>query len=297
MQPRARALVGGGSNDAQRCVRFANTTQASSPLSRKVRRQIQPLLGAIALGLVAVTAASCGGSTPTRTPAPFTVAPLTLPPLDAEALARDLLSDNLSEWVDDGAKSPSLIDWESVVGNVPLSDRQRDMFCNQLDSTPADDVLGGVVSAGLNWLSLRFRKKPLSTDADDIVRLTAQFAVKACPLWVPGLIPDPTLAPIEPWYPADFHPLIADPGVAWRWIPSSEAECGLPGACSNVEVVARDGCSDIFMAVAFYDTNDIVVDLGSGSVGATRPDEVRRIELTSNVPTSETVSVDFIACF
>jgi hypothetical protein len=171
------------------------------------------------------------------------------------------------------------------------------VFCNQLNSSAADDVLASLISVGLNALSLRFRKKPISDDAKDVVKLTATFASEACPLWVPGLIPDRPVTPRPAWYPSGFTPLVADPDVAWRWIEPEEAICSGGLRCWNVDVVARQGCPmDVSMAVAANDAAGVVVDVGFGSLGSTAPNEVRRVELTSNVAAATEATVDYIAC-
>lgn len=85
--------------------------------------------------------------------------------------------------------------------------------------------------------------------------------------------------------------------MAWRWIEPEDAFCSGAGSCWNVEVVARVGCPvDLTMAVAAYDSAEVVVDIGSGSLGSTSPNEIRRVELTSDLPSARTATVDYITC-
>jgi hypothetical protein len=217
-----------------------------------------------------------------------------LPTFDAQAAARTLASNSLSNLLNGESTTPTLIDWATIEANAPLPPRQTSALCETLESPLAEKVMAGLVSAGFNALSFKLRHKPLSEETRTIVDLAATFAIKTCPHWFPGQVPKATAISLA-WYPLGYQPLVADANVAWTWV--DPATCSTPGPCWNVNIVARTGCpSSVSIVVAAYDSDGVVVDLGAADLGPSLPNSQVGVEIVSDAPSAKTATVDYISC-
>ncbi len=156
---------------------------------------------------------------------------------------------------------PSSISWAAITSGATLSGPQTTAFCKALAVPGADNALSSILAAGLNALSMRLRKRPLSTDTKEVLGLAVTFATNTCPAWNPGTIRFATLAPIEPWYPNGYQPMILQPDVAWRWAEAGTLSCEVGPRCYGLNVATRDDCSGhIEGTIATYDSNGVVLE-------------------------------------
>jgi hypothetical protein len=239
--------------------------------------------------LVGPLLSACGSATPTFAPLTFGPPSATIAPREA---AHEAASKSMSGLLSGDPTTPTLVDWSVIEQGIALPSRQRSAMCEALQTPHFDNVIAGLVSAGLNALWVKLGHKP-SEEAAVIVDLATTFVIKTCPSWDPSRPPVPT--PIAtPWYPSGYLQLISDPDVAWTWV--DRPTCSIPGPCWNVDVVARTGCSSVSIAVAAYDGAGVIVDLGFAQLGPTLPNVPLRIEIVSDASTAKTATLDFISC-
>jgi len=242
-------------------------------------------LGASLALFTAVCVVACGSGTPTPSPTP-----------DALASVRVIARGSVTDILGGASTTPFLTNWPTIQSRT-LPALQKTQFCKTLELPFADKIIGGMVSVGLNALSLALRRKPAPEETKSVVDFVAEFAVKTCPQWDPTRPSTQTPKPFARWYPLGYIPLLADPGVAWRWAKDkTPCATGTP-MCWHVDVVARDGCpTSLFMAVAGLDSEGIVIDPGEGDIGPIAANTPIRVELTPEVAGVRTPRVDFISC-
>jgi len=113
-------------------------------------------------------------------------------------------------------------------------------------------------------------------------------------------IPPPTTAAPVPvwskWYPQGYTPV--DGVIAWRWMNSSEFKCDFSGAkCWGVEVVARYGCSSVYVTVSAEDQAGRVIGTAIDSLGAIGAGQ-HGVLKPSGAPTNSVQgSIDQVSCF
>ena len=208
-----------------------------------------------------------------------------------------MASRSVTDILGGASTSPFLTNWQTIkTGSLPSL--QKTQFCQTLELPFADKIISGIVSVGLNALSLSLHKKPIAEEAKGVIDLVASFAVKTCRQWDPTRASTRTPKPVIHWYPSGYTPLLADSGVAWQWA-TGKVTCaaGTWKWCWNVDVVALRGCpTSLFMAVAGEDSRGVVVDPGEGDLGRIAANTPVRVELTSDVASVKTATVDFISC-
>lgn len=214
-----------------------------------------------ALSMIALLAFACGGSDggsqssvygptarPTETPGPS-------PTLTIEQILANLNHPRIESLSKDKLTS-SILDWPTFKSGT-LTLPQKNRLCSALDTQGADEVFAGLGAVALNFISLELRKKPLSTDFEDALKIAVGVAFKSCPAWQPLLLPDP---PPPPWYPAGYRLVIGDPTVAWDWTKPKSCPDGYD-LCWGMRVMAREGCpTSLDASILVYDSNGIATE-------------------------------------
>ncbi len=215
------------------------------------------------LALVLVVTACGEGATANPTLGRFSFEPP--PAADPDAAAAAFGADQLDRLLAGATSPPSSITWDSISADVALPTGQASSFCQALDLPGADNALSIILGAGLNALSWRLRKRPLSSDAEEILGIAVTFATKTCPAWDPTVRPSATLPPVIRWYPSGYEPMIFQPdAVAWRWADPSTFTCeGVEAVtCYALDVVVRAGCPGFLEGtIATYDADGVVLDI------------------------------------
>jgi hypothetical protein len=250
--------------------------------------------------LFAVITAACviACGTGTSTPSPTSRPTPAQSTVDVEAAARALARDTATDLLAGAGAAPFLTNWQTIQARS-LPAVQKTQFCQALELPFADKIIGGIVSVGLSALSLSLRKKPIPEEAKGVIDLVASFATKTCPQWDPTRVSKQTPKPVLPWYPSGFVPLLVDPGVAWRRVGPTEANCavGTKGPCWIYEVAALYGCpTSLFLAVAGHDASGLVIDPGEDSLGPIAANTPVRIQLTPEVAGVTSATLDYISC-
>jgi hypothetical protein len=72
------------------------------------------------------------------------------------------------------------------------------------------------------------------------------------------------------WWPKGYKEL--DTGFAYRWLRGSEYRCGsVEFGCWGMSVIARDGCSDVYVELSTMNKNGVVIGFTNDTLGALRP--------------------------
>lgn len=152
---------------------------------------------------------------------------------------------------------PSLLDWESIEQQTSLELDQQSAFCASLSAPGVDNGIGALLSAGINALSVRFRRRPAPDELESILSTAATFAAKTCPAWGPR-DPSPTTPP--KWYPDGYVAYILNPSIAWAWAAPG-FECPAAGTkCWQVLLITRgEACDAAFASLTAFDAGGTAV--------------------------------------
>ncbi len=184
--------------------------------------------------------------------------------LDLSGSALDFGEAQLDLLLAGATAPPSSISWASITDGVQLPGNQKTAFCEALGVQGADNALSSILAAGLNALSMRFRKRPVAEDTKEILGLAVTFATNTCPAWDPSRPPIATPPPITPWYSEGYQPLILQPDVAWRWAdPNTDrfpCDKGEGTRCYGLKVDTRYGCGRLEGTIATYDSDGVVLE-------------------------------------
>jgi hypothetical protein len=217
--------------------------------------------------LLVATACETGGGTTSDTdggyvPDPPTVEPAADP--DVSGAALDFGEAQLDLLLAGATAPPSSISWASITEGLQLPGDQKTVFCEALGVQGADNALSSILAAGLNALSMRFRKRPVADDTKEILGLAVTFATNTCPAWDPTRPPIATPRPITPWYSEGYQPLILQPDVAWRWADANtdifKCDEDEGTRCYGLKVDTRYGCGRLEGTIATYDANGVVLE-------------------------------------
>jgi hypothetical protein len=250
------------------------------------------------LCLVVFQVAACGvlGSSsadlPTSPPRPPAA---TTPSPEPDPVAVTFARTNLNLLLAGASAPPSILTWEDVLTGKKLTSTQSTAFCGALGIQGADNAIASILAAGLNALSLRLHKRPLTSEAEDLIGYAATFVTATCRSWDPTRRPIATPPPITRWYPRGYTPMIFQPDVAWLWAdPRTEQfSCDGPSACYGLHVVTRAGCPGTLRGtIATKDPNGVVLEVIQDSKTGTSEDGTL---LVFDMTNTDATAADIIA--
>jgi hypothetical protein len=253
------------------------------------------LLSIAAAVLLLGVIGGCGGTSapplPTLRPPPTTSTSELQRALEAARQRLELLGDGQ-------ALPPLSVAWSDVESGTLLNRQQNAAFCTALDVPGADDALASLVFMGLEALSFRFRRKPLSRDVNDVVELAATFATKSCPGWAPVVNPPRRMAtPIPLWHPAGYSIVFGDQDLVWRWSTNGSFACLDQVAwCWQIDVLSRYGCTRVDGVLHVHGDGGVVVDVEESAVADVPAGGVVPMQFGSDVPAPDTVQLRHLTC-
>jgi hypothetical protein len=106
------------------------------------------------------------------------------------------------------------------------------------------------------------------------------------------------LAAAKPWYPRGWYEYSDDASVAWRW--RDKASCVgdyFGSACWGMDVLAEDGCDDLYVEVTILDRGDNAIDYANDALSGLQPGEIAKLSFESFNEAAASARLSEINCY
>jgi len=99
----------------------------------------------------------------------------------------------------------------------------------------------------------------------------------------------------RPWYPKDYNVYPANSSIAYKW---ADRRCSYSsGSCTHMDVVAKLGCSNLYVEVTFLDSSGAYVDWSNDTARALTANQVAKLEFVTFNNAARRTQIAEVSCY